>query len=281
MGKCAEAVARREKLNEEQAKITEAVQLVAGEREKLLGLAEATILQRVPIIADGPTWQPRLYFSADELQIFDALGWSKEVLRKEIGRCATLTRWQAEAGTAEARYAAQAAADAASGELAKLGPAIEEQVATLTRKLDGLRRTERDAVAAVEKQTAAVAELRKLSPPRLKAERDRRLHELGPLRQQIGEVEGRLAGVRAICGLTLDGVGLKEMGDARRYAETWGRGDLCRDATHGFVDRAGWERWTRELAAEVPVLEKRLADLQGKLSAGVADADALLNHYVQ
>lgn len=280
MGRVAERAKAIERQQQERSAASQAAAEIATQRRDLVAIAEQIIRSRAAaILAADTIWAPRMFFTADEVAVFDSLAWDAPKLRREMSRIATMVRWEAEAGTSAERTAAAERLAAADTELCEQAPALEAEMAKLQRQLSALQRAKRDAAVEVDRREGAIKHLQELAPSEAVEERDRRILALAPLRQAYGEAVLRQQRIQTLVGLNVDGPdGWRQ---ASLCAETWGRSDLQRHANDRYVDMPGWLKFVDELKPELPELEARIAEQRAKLDAAMSDADALLSVYVR
>jgi hypothetical protein len=283
MGRVLERAKAIERSQDKVADVNDLAKSISADRVKLLEAAEQIIRSREPtIMATNSTWAPRIFFTTEELHVFDALSWDNDRLRNEIGRICNLVRWEREAATTAERHAAEARRDEAEQNLAVRGSEIQSKVASLQRELRSLETTHRDAAALVEKQRLAVEQLQKLAPPDRVEAHERQFAAIAPLRARIVETESRLSTIKMIIELPVSGIGLNEGNTLQQIARDWGHPEIVTDQRYGgfYVNATGWQRFVNELKAEIPTLETKLAELRTEYDNQAADADAKLFIYV-
>ena len=279
MGKCAEAARRIEERAQEDSKTAERITELGRERLERLQLAEDTMIARAPTIdSSSNRWAIRNHFTADELLLFDALGWDDERVRSESGRCSTVARLKAEAGTSADREVAKAELSAAEEKLAKEQPKLEERIATARRQLQSLQGAVNDSAATVEKHRHAVESLRALIPQHLVREHEKSCSALAPLRTELQEKRVRLESIETIIDLDIGQYeGWKQ---AHELSKTWCP-ELTRHNAEGGVDKSGWRAFVRRVAEEAERLRPEVTRLEAELAERQAVADEILKHYVR
>jgi hypothetical protein len=136
---------------------------IAGEYAELHDAAERILFELVPTLPDDVNlseYAIRGNFDAEQLAVFDLLGWDKRRLRKETARINTILRNQAVAGTGEQRAAAEQAAADAAAELDKRDDELLAKIAQLQKQLAGLQAEAKRTADLVIAQNLAVESLR-------------------------------------------------------------------------------------------------------------------------
>lgn len=139
------------------------VSKIAGEHAELYDAAERILFEFAPTITDKTKlneYSLRSNFDAEQLAVFDLLGWDKPRLRKETARIYLIWRNQSVTGTAEQRAAAEQAAAAAAAELDKRDDELLAKIEKLKTQLAGLQAEARKTADVVIAQNQALEELR-------------------------------------------------------------------------------------------------------------------------
>ncbi len=114
----------------------------------------------------------------DEWVILDALRLEKHEVEGRIRQHRRLAEWRAQAGTSEERSATRSRLEVAKERLRIDGEQLQEQLASLTAKLSELQKEHREAEHAVEVQKQALEMVRKVLPPRVQNDLDRKIRDL-------------------------------------------------------------------------------------------------------
>jgi hypothetical protein len=217
----------------------------------------------------------RRLFDREELNVFDALKWSDEQLRKELHRVANVVEWQEKAGTCADRQAAAERADRAAAALAAEGPQIDQQIAALQRKKASLENEHKQAAAVVARQNDACCKLRELVPPHVRAQVEA-ARQQARRQYEVPRLEGEISIIKLLPKMDRD--------QAVNFVRSHFDRDeqlqrLARDERGIDVKREWWQSYIAERTAELPRLERELAQLQAARAEAIAEANEPLDLY--
>ena len=150
--------------NAKEPKVISEVTSFADEiREEFeLNSFEAELLLRDIVLRDQiPTY-------AEAVALKQKLNWDEKEIRDQLRRMHSVLRQQGIAGSPANREATEQEAATAAAVADKEVPKIDEQIAKLQAKRDGLERDKRLAVKRCEEQRQAVQQLRGLAPKHIK-----------------------------------------------------------------------------------------------------------------
>jgi hypothetical protein len=151
-----------------------AIAFAVNSRATVLAAAEKILLSRAP---DANTHGPvpevtertvRRLFDAEELGVFDFLGYSNEQLFKELCRLKAVGKLQSLAGTSADRSAAESKLAAARSALAEQEPKLKMKITNAKATLAALELEAAEAERVVTRQQEAVKQLRERVPAQAK-----------------------------------------------------------------------------------------------------------------
>ncbi len=228
-------------------------------------------------------------FSADQVVLFDAVGWEGEELTRQLGRCKSVLAHQKQAGSAAEREAARArltaierSAAARREEIAAAMEALKQQLASIDKELN-------QATRKVTEHSQAVEALRRLAPPwaRHTADLGRGQIAQGNGSRQLAATEAALAeieGVFAIDSLSPIGGDKKHRDRARRlHAQAIAHQDggpklLAADGQ--AINETAWREYVAALRRDRPEIVATIDRLRGEITAAKTAAEVVLEVYV-
>ena len=218
-----------------------------------------------------------------------SLGFDKEQLRRELGRCRNVLELQAAAGTAKQRQTAKTVLQKAEAACGSRGAELRQQIAKAQAELNVLNEAQSTAQRVVDAQEAAVVGLRGLVPDFVKQEHEaRRMALKREIHTELGESEGRLASLEQLLKMESPDASLR----AHRNAELACRalkpslltGEPAAGSPHMTqyrINRSGWAQLRKDAASEVPGLQAEITRLKSLLAERTSElGDELLDYYI-
>lgn len=194
------------------------------------------------------------HMTADEILLVEAIiGTDDEKLGLEISRLSRVALWQPLVGTSESRNAARQKHKELQQKLAARGSELEMLIADARRELAQLQAEEKQAADLVRTQLNAVEKLRELCPPHIQQDarlsRNRWRDENG---KRLAELESKIKSIKELAPLSPESRAVVKYAESQRGQPLLGRNG---------VDPNAWKSYVDGLKAELPELEKELAEL--------------------
>ncbi|MGC1273440.1 MAG: hypothetical protein WBC44_07000 [Planctomycetaceae bacterium] len=217
--------------------------------------------------------------SEDALFLIQRLGWDNLELAKQRARAERIERFQREAGTAAEREKAMQDAERIARSAAERRREIETQIASLSAELRGLDGQERASAALVTRQNHAVDRLRQDCPEHIKQHAAVLRHEARvrfgkPINDYTADIRhhDHLASLRD--GELIEALRNNPVTKFRCLHQSVGRDNRIAYR----LNDAGFRAYLDSL--EVDRKRDELPRLREAFDAAIAEADKLLNHYV-
>ena len=209
------------------------------------------------------------------------LGWDATEITKQLRRVNSILRLQSIAGRPEDREAALQECQTATDLLAKESPKIQQKIAELQAKLNGLERDASTAQRRVEQQGDAVQQLRGHASDEIRegVRQAVKIVEAG-IGQDLRDAKSRRHELR--CILNIDNV----YASPEKHLESLQR--LLPKAVSKSVDAgkmirlaysAQWVALRTECQTELDELQQRLPKLQAEYDQAIEQVEAPLDYY--
>lgn len=232
----------------------------------------------------------QIYFklAAGEQLTIDEIGNIADVPKDEIEaetrRAAAVLKHRPLAGSAEEREAAKRQLAKSEARLADESPKLADAIAELQRQQQELAHAVKTSAALVEARARAVDQLRRNAPPHIVKyyQTATGLLNSQPQSRRMRELKSR---VRKIAGVFKIDVATRDGQEAAKMHAQNNKPELLDVTKHGNtrsfrINPQRWATYIGQLKAELPRLERELANLEAEYAAGLAEIDATLNHYV-
>ena len=205
-------------------------------------------------------------------------GWDERMLTTQLGRVTRALRYKRIAGTESDRTAMKSEADKASTALLAEGSKLKDQLQSIQAKLDALERAAKLSAQRLAEMHDAATQLRQEAPKHLQDECIARLSHIG---QGVGseclaaESESRylaqMIALEANSQASLDTI-------RTHYPDC-----INRDESTGktAVDVAQWNTKRFELQQQLKELKPKAVELRTRYDQEKAEAESLLDFYVE
>jgi hypothetical protein len=246
---------------------------ISQQREKLHEASEFSLAR----MARGAlqTW--------DDTQVFDALGWDRDRVAREVHRVKMALATLAEAGTPAELAAAQKRAQEIAESNAAARPAIQKQADELQARLASMDEKERAAAAEFERRNSARQRSRDWAPAHAKAAAEKyRQYMSVAIGQELSDKQARVRAIENVLALSF---GAREQillhcaslpPNHPAYPQQTGK--MMKPRT---VDPIAWEGYRLELIAEGERLMNELQPLLATRREFDAEAARCLDYYWQ
>jgi chromosome segregation ATPase len=270
----------------ERVAATPIIDQMRTEQVARLDAAEGLLL----VLADSDAERPHV--GADRELAFQSLGWDRDRIRKEIGRCRKFLHWKRIAGTLADRAAARNRRESARQQLEERGPTIireMERLRALEAELANLRSAVEIADGDVRNRELALTRAAEALPEYVRNAYDQRKEEIeremkseaNPISAQIELAEKLIrvnVGDVSDVGFALDYLedSHPELLNPSPSAVFGGVRKPIDQSRSARLNKARFQEYQQQLIRDLPMLREKLQQIHSCFNERLAAVDAEL-----